>query len=91
MKEITKENKLEQLLNDEEVIDLRLSYSRISDFDRNGPKALIRPSNPEGDGLRFGSYVDDLLVDRVINNNLCSNNYYRIINSLFNIHLFCEL
>lgn len=75
MKEITKENKLEQLLNNEEVIDLKLSYSRISDFDRNGPKALIRPSNPEGDGLRFGSYVDDLLVDKVTNNNLCKNIY----------------
>ena len=76
MKEIKeKENKLEQLLNNEEVIDLKLSYSRISDFDRNGPKALIRPSNPEGDGLRFGSYVDDLLVDKVTNNDLCKNLY----------------
>ena len=75
MKEITKENKLEQLLNNEENIDLKLSYSRISDFDRNGPKALIRPSQLEGDGLRFGSYVDDLLVDLVTNNNLCKSRY----------------
>ena len=75
MKEITKENKLEQLLNNEEIIDLKLSYSRISDFDRNGPKALIRPSNPDGEGLRFGSYVDDLLVDKVTNNNLCKELY----------------
>ena len=75
MKEITKENRLEQLLDNEEFIDLKLSYSRISDFDRNGAKALIRPSNPEGDGLRFGSYVDDLLVDKVTNNDLCKNLY----------------
>jgi hypothetical protein len=75
MKEMKETNKLEQLLNDEEVIDLKLSYSRISDFSRNGPKALIRPSNPEGEGLRFGSYVDDLLVDKVTNNNLCKNLY----------------
>ena len=75
MKEIKETNKLEQLLNNEEFIDLKLSYSRISDFDRNGPKALIRPSNPEGDGLRFGSYVDDLLVDKVTNNNLCKDLY----------------
>lgn len=75
MKEIKETNKLEQLLNNEEVIDLKLSYSRISDFDRNGPKALIRPSNPEGDGLRFGSLVDDLLVDKVTNNNLCKDLY----------------
>jgi len=75
MKEIKEKNKLEQLLSNEENIDLKLSYSRISDFDRNGPKALIRPSNPEGDGLRFGSYVDDLLVDKVTNNNLCKDLY----------------
>lgn len=75
MKEITKENKLEQLLSNKEVIDLKLSYSRIFDFDRNGPKALIRPSNPEGDGLRFGSYVDDLLVDKITNFDLCKNLY----------------
>ena len=71
MKEIKETNKLEQLLNDKEVIDLKLSYSRISDFSRNGPRALIRPSNPEGDGLRFGSLVDDLLLDKVTNNDLC--------------------
>lgn len=75
MKEITKENKLEQLLNNEENIDLKLSYSRISDFDRNGPKALIRPSQLEGDGLRFGSYVDDLLVDKVTYDDLCKDLY----------------
>lgn len=75
MKEKTKENKLEWLLNDEEVIDLKLSYSRISDFDRNGPKALIRPSNPEGEGLRFGSYVDDLLVDKVTGSENCKQLY----------------
>jgi hypothetical protein len=75
MKEKTKENKLEWLLNDEEVVDLKLSYSRISDFSRNGPKALIRPSNPEGEGLRFGSYVDDLLVDKVTGSENCKQLY----------------
>lgn len=76
MKEIKeKENKLEQLLNNQENVDLRLSYSRISDFDRNGAKALIRPSNPDGEGLRFGSYVDDLLVDKVTNTNSCKELY----------------
>ena len=75
MKEIKKKNKLEQLLNNEESIDLKLSYSRISDFTRNGSKALIRPSNIEGDGLRFGSLVDDLLVDKTANLNLCKELY----------------
>jgi hypothetical protein len=75
MKEKTKESKLDQLLNNEEIIDLKLSYSRISDFDRNGPKALIRPSNPESDGLKFGSLVDDLLLDTVTGNNICKSLY----------------
>ncbi len=75
MKENTKESKLDQLLNNKEIIDLKLSYSRISDFDRNGPKALIRPSNPESDGLKFGSLVDDLLLDTVTGNNICKSLY----------------
>lgn len=76
MKEINeKESILGQLLNNEEQIDLKLSYSRISDFSRNGPKALIRPSNPDGNGLRFGSLCDDLLVDKVTNNNSFKENY----------------
>lgn len=76
MKEITKENKLEQLLNNEEVIDLKLSYSRISDFDRNGPRALIKPSFIEGDGVKFGSLADDLLIDKVTNNNTFKDKYF---------------
>lgn len=58
-----KENKLNILLNDEENIDLRLSYSRVSDFDRNGPQSLIRKSIIENDGVKHGSLVDMLLVD----------------------------
>lgn len=71
-----KESKLEKLLQDNEEIDLNLSYSRISDFSRNGPKALIRPSNPDGEGLRFGSLSDDLLLDKVMNNNTFKEKYY---------------
>ena len=71
-----KESKLEKLLQDNEEIDLNLSYSRISDFDRNGPKALIRPSNLDGEGLRFGSLSDDLLLDKVMNDNTFKQKYY---------------
>lgn len=77
MKETNEKNKtLDQILNNEEFIDLKLSYSRISDFDRNGPRALIRPSNPDGNGLRFGSLCDDLLLDRITKNNNFKENYY---------------
>lgn len=76
MKEnIKQESVLEELLNSGEIIDLQLSYSRISDFDRNGPRALVRPSNPESDGLKFGSLVDDLLVDQIMNNNTFNEKY----------------
>lgn len=71
-----KESKLEKLLQGNEEIDLNLSYSRISDFDRNGAKALVRPSNPDGEGLRFGSLSDDLLVDKVMNDNTFKQKYY---------------
>lgn len=74
--ENAKGNKLEQLLSDDENIDLKLSYSRISDFDRNGPKALIRPSNPDGNGLKFGSLTDDLLLDTLTNNKSFNEKYY---------------
>jgi len=75
MKEI-QNSKLAQLLDNEEEIDLKLSYSRISDFDRNGPKALVRPSNPDGDGLRFGSLTDDLLLDKLTGGNHFKNIYH---------------
>lgn len=60
-----RENKLNNLLNDDEIIDLNLSYSRVSDFDRNGPQALIRRTNVENEGLKHGSLVDILLTDRL--------------------------
>jgi hypothetical protein len=72
-----KEGKLTKLLDGNEEIDLKLSYSRISDFDRNGPRALIQRSFVENDGVKFGSLVDDLLVDKVTNENNCKNIYYQ--------------
>ena len=56
-------NKLTNVLNSNEEIDLTLSYSKISDFDRNGAIALIRPSNVDNAGLKLGSLVDDLLFN----------------------------
>ena len=58
-------NKLEKILSDEEDIDLKLSYSRISDFDRNGPQALIKRREINTDGTKHGSIVDILLVDKL--------------------------
>jgi hypothetical protein len=71
-----RENNLEKLLKDEETIDLTLSYSRISDFDRNGPRALIRRSEESNDGMKHGSLVDDLLTDKVTGSQIYKEKYY---------------
>lgn len=68
-------SRLEELLNNEEKIDLNLSYSRVSDFDRNGPKALLQKVTSENEGMKHGSVVDVLLVDNIINTNLFEKEY----------------
>jgi hypothetical protein len=67
---------LNQILNNNEEIDLTLSYSRLSDFDRNGPQALIRKSDVENKGIKHGSIVNDLLVEKLTEEPLFSNRYY---------------
>lgn len=59
-KEISKFN---EILDVDENIDIKLSYSKLSDFDRNGGKSLIRESSLDNNGLKFGSLVDDLLFN----------------------------
>lgn len=56
-------SKLNQILdnNDETIRDL--SYSKVSDFDRNGPIALIRPKKEDTQALKIGSLVDNLLFE----------------------------
>lgn len=43
-------------------IPISLSYSRLSDFDRNGPVALVKRGHIDGIGVKIGSIVDDLLL-----------------------------
>lgn len=43
------------------ITDLRLSFSRVSEFDRNGPRSLIDREKISGEFLDFGSLVDDML------------------------------
>lgn len=58
---VEKLNNLTQILSNEEIIDLTLSYSKLSDFDRNGSISLVRNTFRDNDGVKFGSLVDDLL------------------------------
>lgn len=61
MRKETVITKLSEILDSEETIDLSMSYSKLSDFDRNGAISLIRRTSAEGVGLKLGSLVDDLL------------------------------
>ncbi len=53
---------LEDAMSSDNLIqDLRLSFSRVSEYDRNGPRSLIHRKKIEGEFLDFGSLVDDML------------------------------
>lgn len=57
-------NKLANVLDQShEEIDLTLSYSKLSDFDRNGAISLVRKSKVDNNGVKLGSLVDDLLFN----------------------------
>lgn len=54
--------KLEDVeIGDNLIRDLRLSFSRVSEFDRSGPKSLVKRTKISGEFLDFGSLVDDML------------------------------
>lgn len=61
---------LKELFGSNEIMTMPLSYSRISDFDRNGSKALLQKSFIENDGAKIGSITDDLLFNE--------NNFHKI-------------
>jgi hypothetical protein len=56
--------------------ELKLSYSRISDFYKNGPQALIRRSFLDNEGVRMGSLIDDLLYSKLVNNKHFNELYF---------------
>lgn len=68
---------LNQLLEDSSKIDLTLSYSKLSDFDRNGASSLVRKTVLEGAAVKHGSLVDDLLVDNMTGSNIFEEKYYK--------------
>ncbi|MGK2861894.1 MAG: PD-(D/E)XK nuclease family protein [Chitinophagaceae bacterium] len=56
--------------------ELKLSYSRISDFYKNGPQALIRRSDIDNERVRVGSLVDDLLYTKLVDSSHFNQLYY---------------
>ena len=77
MKKNMKESKLNTLL-DSEIIDLRLSYSKVSDFDRNGPICFVRPENISNTGMRHGSLTETLLCDKLLGTDNFNKEYILI-------------
>tara|TARA_R110000822_G_scaffold73853_13_gene177630 strand:+ start:3154 stop:4170 length:1017 start_codon:yes stop_codon:yes gene_type:complete len=57
-------DRIDELFGSNEQIDLALSFSRISDYDRNGPKALDKKTFVSGQGVKIGSITDDWLLNR---------------------------
>jgi hypothetical protein len=50
-----------ELYGVDNVLDIKLSYSRLSDFDQKGPKTLVKRSEISGEGVEMGGLVDLLL------------------------------
>jgi hypothetical protein len=55
---------------------IKLSYSKISSFDKNGPLALVKKIEVENDGITIGSLTDDLLNDFVNKTSIFKEKYY---------------
>lgn len=65
---------LEKLFGTNELdISRSLSFSRLSDFDRNGPKALEKRTITKSHALMIGSLVDDMINENININDI----YYR--------------
>lgn len=67
---------MEELFGSNDVMEKSLSYSRISDFDRNGCRALTERTFVGGDGVKIGGLTDDLITDYVTKSNILKENYF---------------
>lgn len=61
MKKTNQKSEENELFAKNNLLDLRLSYSRLSDYDQKGPKTLIKRSDVSGEGVEMGGLVDLLL------------------------------
>lgn len=61
------ENKIDDVFKETEE-KLKASYSKASDFDRNGPKALIEKTYVDNKGIMMGKIIDELLFSPSIFN-----------------------
>jgi len=57
--------------------ELKLSYSRCSDYSRNGAKCLIKRSSVDSEGAKIGSITDDLLYSKMVDKKHFDKLYYK--------------
>jgi hypothetical protein len=57
-------DRIDELFGSNVEIDLALSFSRVSDYDRNGPRALDKKSFVKNEGAKIGSITDDWLFNK---------------------------
>lgn len=62
MDDITKLDEDDFTEHVESILPISLSYSRLSDFDRNGPSALIHRRVLTSFAMTYGSVVDELAL-----------------------------
>ena len=70
------EEEIGKLFNLNERHKIALSYSRVSDFDKNGDMSLVKRTYVENDGTKIGSLTDDLLNDYINGTHLFDELYY---------------
>ncbi len=61
MKKTNQKSEENEYFATDNLLDLKLSYSRVSDYDQNGPKTLVKRSKVEGEGVDMGGLIDLLL------------------------------
>lgn len=57
-------DEMDELYGSNDEIEMLLSYSRLSDYDRRGAKTLINRTRVESNAVFMGALVDDLLLDK---------------------------
>jgi hypothetical protein len=61
MKKTNQRSDENELFVANDLLDIKLSYSRLSDYDQNGPKTLVKRSDVKGEGVDMGGLIDVLL------------------------------
>lgn len=70
------EDQLDLLFGKSPARELKLSYSRISNFYKFGPSSLLERVKIKGEGVMIGSLTDDLLYSKMVDKNHFKKKYY---------------